>query len=169
MSLVGFKAQNHPQQTERRGARLSVDERGTDPAVFALLDLKYGFTVDVAASHENAKCKQWWTVETDGLAHSWAGHRVWCNPPYSNLMAWVEKAWLEVGDCPLIVMLVPANRTEQPWWQRWVEPQRDRPNSPLRVQFLPGRMRFTAPGMHAAPPNARPPFGCCLLIWDGAL
>lgn len=32
-------------------------------------------------------------------------------------------------------MLLPANRTEQGWWQRHVEP------------------------------NERPPFGCCLVIW----
>lgn len=166
MSLVGFKASNHPQQTGRRGARVSVDDRGTDPAVFAALDAKYHFTLDAAADAANAKCARYFDVAADGLEASWKGERVWCNPPYSDLDAWVRKAWLAAPLCPVIVMLVPANRTEQPWWQRWVEPDRDRPGSALRSEFLPGRMRFTAPGQHTAPPNSRPPFGCCLLIWS---
>ena len=62
-------------------------------------------------------------------------------------------------------MLLPANRPEQPWWQTWVEPYRDRPGSPLTVRFLPGRLRFIKPGATEIKPNERPPFGCCLLIW----
>jgi hypothetical protein len=99
----------------------------------------------------------------DGLAQSWAGERVWCNPPYSSIEPWLEKAWGE--DAELIVMLLPANRTEQGWWQRHVEPHRDR-GGRLRVEFLPGRMRFIAHDDDAIRPNARPPFGVCLLIWD---
>ena len=34
------------------------------------------------------------------------------------------------------------------------------------VEFLPGRMRFIAAGADDIGPNERPPFGCCLLIWE---
>jgi len=67
-------------------------------------------------------------------------------------------------------MLVPANRTEQGWWQRLVEPARL--EGALRVEFLAGRQRFVAPGdfvdMFGRPRGGdiRPPFGCCLLIWS---
>jgi hypothetical protein len=67
-----------------------------------------------------------------------------------------------------IVMLLPANRVEQGWWQDEVEPYRDKPDSPLRVEFLRGRMRFDRPGWTPGPKGDRPPFGCCLLIWDNA-
>jgi hypothetical protein len=92
---------------------------------------------------------------------------VWCNPPYSNIRPWVEKAWAEWlhGDVPLVVMLLPANRTEQGWWQDLVEPWRDRDGAPS-VEFLRGRTRFIAPGADGIGPNERPPFGCCLLIWE---
>lgn len=63
-------------------------------------------------------------------------------------------------------MLLPANRTEQQWWQLMVEPFRDRPGSPLSTRFLPGRMRFLRRGQTAVGPNERPPFGCLLLIWE---
>jgi hypothetical protein len=37
----------------------------------------------------------------------------------------------------LIVMLLPANRTEQGWWQKHIEPFRDRAMSRLTTEFLP--------------------------------
>jgi hypothetical protein len=101
----------------------------------------------------------------DGLAQSWKGERVWCNPPYSQIAPWVEKAWAET-DALVIVMLLPANRTEQGWWQEHVEPYRDRSASVLRCEFLKGRLRFIAAGQSEVGPNERPPFGCCLLIWE---
>jgi hypothetical protein len=102
------------------------------------------------------------TYEQDGLAQSWACERVWCNPPYSDIEPWVAKA--RIAGAELVVMLLPANRTEQGWWQRQVEPFRDRGRG-LRVEFLPGRPRFIRYGHDRVEPNQRPPFGCCLLIW----
>lgn len=166
MSVVGYRARNHRQQVAVRGALADVDDRATDWEDFRALDARFGFTIDVAASARNAKLPRYWTAEDDGLAQPWAGERVWCNPPYShpNLWRWVTKAWAETA-AELIVMLVPANRTEQRWWQELVEPRRDRAPYTFRCEFLPGRMRFVAPGAVGIGPNERPPFGCCLLIW----
>ena len=171
MSVVGYKARNHPQQVARGGARPDVDDRATPPEVFGPLQQRFGFTVDAAASPHNAKCPRFWTEADDGLAQRWTDERVWCNPPYSfpNLPAWVAKAWLEwqQDDHPgVIVMLLPANRTEQQWWQEMVEPYRDLPDSDLHVEFLPSRMRFLVRGQTEVGPDERPPFGCCLLIWE---
>lgn len=168
MSLVGFKAQNHPQQK----AKPHVDDRALTPEEFAKLHARFNFTIDVAASEKNAKLPRFYTVETDGLKASWAGERVYCNPPYSNIRPWLEKAWAEMSkmraeDCPeIVVMLLPANRTEQRWWQECLEPFRDRRGNNPRVEFLPGRMRFLAPDALEIKPNERPPFGCCLVIWE---
>lgn len=71
----------------------------------------------------------------------------------------------QTGKPELIVMLLPANRVEQAWWQDLVEPYRDRPDEDLRVEFLRGRMRFDRPGWVPGPKGDRPPFGCCLPIW----
>ena len=234
MTLAGFKAQNHPQQTAKRAAVDAVDDRGTDQAFFDSLSERFGgFTLDVAAAAHNAKCAAYYTLADDGLRMPWGralwqgppclmcdgsgldavsidrpipgtpftdgtrdhltglpcracnGHgrepssdelmrgplRVWCNPPYSDCGAWVRKAWVEwrSEDAPgLIVMLLPANRVEQGWWQDHVEPYRDRPGSPLRVEFLRGRMRFDRPGWTKPAKGDRPPFGCCLLIWSAS-
>lgn len=169
MSLVGFKARNHRQQVLVRGASAAVDNRATTPETFAPLNERFGgFTIDVAASADNAKCARFFTHEDDGLIQSWAGERVWCNPPYSDCGSWVEKAWLE-EDAELVVMLLPANRTEQRWWQAMVEPFRDRADSRLRTEFLPGRLRFIAHDKDRVEPNERPPFGCVLLVWTRAV
>jgi phage N-6-adenine-methyltransferase len=172
MTLAGFKAANHPQQTAKRGAADEVDDRGTDPEFIAKLEDRFGaFDLDVAAAEHNAKAPRYFGREVDGLAQFWSGRRVWCNPPYSDCGAWVRKAWREWRRTDdkrpsLIVMLLPANRVEQKWWQEHVEPFRDRPDSPLRVEFLPGRMRFIRPSWTPGPKGDRPPFGCALLIWE---
>jgi len=162
VSLVSFKGQNHPQQLAVRGAKPEVDDRQTSPEVFDPLHQRFRFTVDVAALAHNAKLKRYYTPLEDGLAQDWTGERVWCNPPYSSIEPWVVKAWAENAE--LVVMLVPANRTEQGWWQRHVEPWRDKSHR-FRCEFLPGRLRFIAHDADEIKPNERPPFGCCLLIW----
>lgn len=126
MTLIGKKARNHPQQVRRDGVDDSIDDRRTPGSVFNPLNETHRFTIDAAASADNAKCPRFFDRKRDGLAQSWAGERVWCNPPYSSIEPWVVKAWNEMRrGCELVVMLLPANRTEQGWWQTYVEPRRD--------------------------------------------
>lgn len=166
MSLLGYKAKNHRQQVLVAGPNKAVDDRTTTAETFDPLHARFGFTVDVAASTRNARLARFYTIEDDGLEQPWAGERVWCNPPYSDIGPWCEKAWAEPS--ALVVMLLPANRTEQTWWQEYVEPYRDRPGSRLTSEFLRGRLRFIAHDKDEVGPNERPPFGCCLLIWETA-
>lgn len=88
MSLVGFKGQNHPQQTAKRGPRPEVDNLETPREFFEPLDDRFGFNLDVAALPHNAKCKRYFTPEDNGLEQSWASAIVWCNPPYSDIASW---------------------------------------------------------------------------------
>lgn len=166
MGMSRFSARNHPQQVAKRGPDDATDNRATPPEWFAEMHARFRFTVDAAASAENHKLQRYFDLRTNGLEQPWAGERVWCNPPFSNLGAWAQKAWKEIAVTPLIVLLVPANRTEQRWWQDDIEPFRDRPGSPLRVEFIRHRRRFIAAGNAEVQRNERPPFGVCLLIWQ---
>jgi phage N-6-adenine-methyltransferase len=166
MSLVAFRARNHPQQAVRD----EVDDRRTPRDFFDPLHAERRFTVDAAASDANALLPVYWTRETNALVQPWRGHRVWCNPPYSGLAPWPEKAWAEMhAGCESVTMLLPANRCEQAWWQRHVEPYRDRGavgGISLTTRFLPGRMRFDWPADRVVPPKGdRPPFGLVLLTF----
>ena len=169
MTLHGFKAANHPQQTSLAGHRDDVNDRATPRELFDRLNERFGFTIDVAAAPHNTKCARFYTAADDGLAQSWFGERVWCNPPYSDIEPWVAKAWVPGPE--VVVMLLPANRTEQGWWQRLIEPYRDR-GTPMVVslttEFLPGRIKFLKPGESEVQPNNRPPFGCVLAIFTAA-
>lgn len=168
MSLVGFQAQNHRQQVGRRGSLDKVDDRRTPRSLFDPLNAEFKFTLDVAASAENALCESFYTIEDDGLEQPWHGS-VWCNPPYSDCGAWVRKAHLEWvrPSVRSIVMLLPANRTEQGWWQEQIECRRDRVGAQLYTRFLRGRLRFDTPDHDYTkqPKGNRPPFGCVLVIW----
>jgi phage N-6-adenine-methyltransferase len=163
VSLVRFGGRNHPQQVRRNGARPEVDERATPPELFDPLNERFGFTVDACALPRNAKLVRFWTPDDDGLVQDWSGERVWCNPPYSSIEPWVEKA--RGSGAELVVLLLPANRTEQGWWHRLVEADRDRGG--FQCEFLSGRQRFIAFDADTIKPNERPPFGVCLLIWEG--
>lgn len=129
------------------------------------------FDLDVAACAEAHCAEQYYTVEQNGLALPWVG-RVWCNPPWEHLRPWVEKAWaeLQASRCSVIAMLMPGNRTEQPWWQELVEPHRDRQERrwKLRTHFLPGRTSFGKPGDRLGEHAGSPPFTCVLLVWGGS-
>jgi hypothetical protein len=173
----------------RRGADDEVDDRETPPCVFAPLDLEFRFTLDVAAARHNAKCARYYALGAssvqrrqtslwseapvgdpsalaeDGLAQEWApAERVWCNPPFSDLPSWVAKA--HAAPCT-VVMLLPANRTEQPWWQSFVEPYRDQPGGCVATRFLGGRRTFLYAGEDIVnSTNKSPPFGIVIVVWD---
>lgn len=152
---------------------LDLDRRYTTRETMALcreLAQVEAWDLDVAADEESHWAPRWYDVQQNGLEQKWAG-RVWVNPPYSDVAAWVTKAWAEHerGATDVIAMLLPANRTEQPFWQDFVEPFRDRlPNAVLHTYHLPTRIKFGHPGNRDAVGVGSPPFGCVLLVWRRA-
>lgn len=110
----------------------ATPEWATPISLFAELEAEFGpFTLDACANAENAKVERFYSMADDGLAHSWAGERVWMNPPYGRgIGAWVKKAAIEPD---LAVCLLPA-RTDTAWFHDWC----------LRgqVRFLRGRVKF---------------------------
>ncbi|OYW72384.1 MAG: hypothetical protein B7Z37_25030 [Verrucomicrobia bacterium 12-59-8] len=167
MPLVGFSSEGHPQQSGKKEFNPAIDDRALPQPIFDKWHARFNFTVDAAASTANRKLSHYWTERDNGLDQSWAGHRVYCNPPFSDIAPWVRKAWAE-RMAQMVVLLLPANRTEQGWWQDMIEPFRDRTGSVLRIEFLKGRLRFLKPGERVIKGDSRPPFGCLLAIWDWA-
>jgi phage N-6-adenine-methyltransferase len=125
---------------------------------FDELNAEFGFTLDVCATTENAKCTRYFDLAKDGLAQDWSGDICWMNPPYSSglLKKWVEKAFQESLRGALVVALVPAN-TDTKWWHEFVEPVR-LGHFDGEVRFLKGRKRF---GNKKQPA----PFGSAVVIF----
>jgi phage N-6-adenine-methyltransferase len=155
------------------------DVRETPKRLFAELDTEFRFTLDACATHQNALCTRYYTLEgrfsrgqwqsaEDGLKGSWGGERVWCNPPFSELDIWTDKAWAEQEHALSICMLVPANRTDQPWWQKNVAPYIKKIG--FDVRWRDQRDRFTVDGgkpiLNKQGKVGTPSFACCLLIWS---
>lgn len=145
-----------------------TDDRWTPRALFD--GLRIPFTVDVAASAANTKCERYYDRAADGLSQSWVGEIAFCNPPYSNIEPWIAKGHVEMArGCRRITYLLPANRTEQPWWHDLIEPWRD-DDLGIQTAYIKGRVRFecatgvvkSVAGSRGGKKNtggAQPPFG----------
>jgi phage N-6-adenine-methyltransferase len=131
-----------------------TDDWGTPSEFYAGLHHEFGFTLDVAASHTNAKCDRYFTVEDDGLAQPWAPEICWMNPPYGrSIPAWVAKAWHESTLGATVVGLLPA-RTDTAWWHDYVLKAGE-------LRFVRGRLRFYGIAKDA-------PFPSAVAIWRPA-
>jgi phage N-6-adenine-methyltransferase len=137
------------------------DEWETPPQIFDPLDAEFDFDVDVCASNDNAKCQIYFPELSNGLTMDWVsrGYKSsWCNPPYSNLKAWIAKNAEEAKRGMTCVMLIPA-RTDTKAWHTYIYDAklwRFRPG--VEVRFLPGRVKFVG-GAHCAP------FPSCIVIF----
>jgi phage N-6-adenine-methyltransferase len=83
-------------------------EYETPDEIFLPLDKEFGFTLDVCATAENAKCKMYFSKEDDALSKKWEGV-CWMNPPFGRMMQkFVKKAHEEWKAGATVVMLIPV-------------------------------------------------------------
>jgi phage N-6-adenine-methyltransferase len=70
------------------------------------------FELDPCTTADNPLgTKRFYTKKEDGLWRDWAPYSVFCNPPYDNIPAWLNKAVLEANkdeDEAKVCMLLPA-------------------------------------------------------------
>ncbi len=108
----------------------------TPQGLFDELNGDFGFTLDPCATHENAKCKKYFTKEDDGLKHDWGKEIVFMNPPYRRgvTIKWMKKAYASSLKGATVVCLVPA-RTDTRWWH-------DYSMKASEIKFVKGRLKF---------------------------
>lgn len=129
----------------------ATDMWATPQDLFDRLNAKHAFTTDVCAIAENAKCKNYYDPETDGLKQEWKGV-CWMNPPYGrSIGAWMKKAYESSRGGATVVCLVPA-RTDTAWWHDYA----------MRgeITFLRGRLKF---GGH----KNSAPFPSAIVVFEG--
>lgn len=113
---------------------------------FNRLDQEFGFTLDVCATAETAKCDKYFSPETDGLKQDWTGV-CWMNPPYGREIGkWVQKAFEESRKGALVVCLIPA-RTDTSYWHEYCL-------KAAEIRFVRGRLKFGASKNSAPFPSA---------------
>lgn len=104
---------------------------------FKELDREFHFTLDPCSTDENAKCQKHFTIKEDGLAQSWKGETVFCNPPYGReLPKWIKKCFDEShgGGATAVVMLIPA-RTDTRAFHEYIYHKAE-------IRFIRGRLKF---------------------------
>lgn len=130
-------------------ASSKTDLWSTPQGFYDALHSEFNFQTDVCATDENAKCANYYTAETDGLAQMWSGV-CWMNPPYGRtIKAWMRKAWESSQDGATVVCLVPA-RTDTAWWHDYAMKG--------EIRYVRGRLKF---GGH----KNSAPFPCAVVIF----
>lgn len=105
----------------------------TPQDIFDKLNFEFGFTVDVCAIPENAKCLNYYTPEQDGLSQEWKGV-CWLNPPYGREIGkWLKKAYESSLKETIVVCLIPS-RTDTKYWHDYVMKG--------EIRFIRGRLKF---------------------------
>jgi phage N-6-adenine-methyltransferase len=139
----------------------ATDQWATPQALFDVLNAEFAFDLDVCASHENAKCRSYFTEVDNALARDWVG-TCWMNPPYGNVIGdWMRKAYESAQTGATVVCLVPA-RTDTAWWWDYARFG--------EIRFLRGRLRFGNAEASAPFPSAVVGFGPgitpCVKWWE---
>jgi len=136
------------------------DDWGTPQDLFDALNKEFGFTLDPCADGNNHKCAKYYTVEQDGLAQSWAGETVFCNPPYSKRggqAKWIEKCHREARENGItVVALLPA-RTDTKVFHRYILGQSE-------IRFIQGRLNFE---VQKGEKGGRAPFPNMIVVFKG--
>lgn len=99
------------------------DNYQTPEFLYQALEREFGLSLDPCPLNPEP--------EKDGLAMDWTGETVFCNPPWSDIQPWVDKAL--VSNC-LTVFVLPA-RTDTAWFQKLA-------NSGAELRFFRKRVHF---------------------------
>lgn len=123
------------------GGKTATNSWSTPEALLKDLHAEFGFTLDPCPLDDSPIAGAG-LFGKDGLLGDWRGHRVFVNPPYSDIGPWIARC--RDGEC--VVYLVPA-RTDTAWWHEWALKADE-------VRFLRGRLKFGGATTNAPFPSA---------------
>lgn len=128
----------------------------TPRTIYTNLDHEFKFVGDVAASDANHLHRDYLTVNDDALTVDWskrfgAGYK-WCNPPYSDVGPWVDKAASERST----VMLVPSDTSV-----KWAMKAYDTADE---IRLINGRISFVRADTQE--PQGGNNKGSMLIVWN---
>ena len=124
------------------------DEWATPQDTFDWLNREFQFDVDLAASQENTKCEEFYSIEKSALAAHWAEAFPdgvgWCNPPYSRGLQgkFIEKAAEERVKGFTTVMLLPARTDTRAFHKHIYDETKWTAREGVEIRLLRGRLKF---------------------------
>jgi len=139
------------------------DEWETPKDLFDELNKEFNFTLDPCCTKENAKCKNNYTKNDDGLSKSWKNEIVFVNPPYGRKIGkWIKKSYEESLNGNIIVLLIPA-RTDTLYWHNYIF-------NKAEIVFIKGRLKFINRSLPSYNENGKlspAPFPSAIIIYNG--
>lgn len=124
-------------------SKFNKDHWETPQWLFNYLDSMHRFDIDLCATKQNAKLQNYLSDENGGnsLDEDWhkLGKAGFCNPPYSNIKPWIQKAISELEKDFMTVMLIPTPNGESHY--------KDIFDLGLPLQFINGRLAFYNPSL----------------------
>ena len=118
-----------------------------------------GFGVDLAATRENGLCHTYVDRSVNALEQQWSrfANAGWCNPPYSRIDPWLQKAVAEARDGFTSVFLVLAPNGEERYGDLVFDVASE-------VVWITGRLAYLTPDGKPTQGNTR---GSCLVVYRG--
>ena len=116
------------------------DSNGTIDGIFNQLNREFNFTLDAAASDDNAKCEKYYTIDDDALEKDWSNEVVFCAPPNDkvNKGNFIKKAWDESRKGAVVVLFLPVDTSTKLFLYEILKGQ---------VRFIHGRLKFYTNGI----------------------
>lgn len=140
------------------GRTTDKDHYETPEALWVKLQRDFEFNVDCAASLENTKCADFYSLERSFLTapvSEFRFKRCWLNCPFSQKLDFLSRAALIRSVADVVATIVPNNARETDWWWLWVKNHAD------EIVNLSPRVYYELDGV----PQKNVPFSSCLVIY----
>jgi site-specific DNA-methyltransferase (adenine-specific) len=119
----------------------------TPPDFWQAVDDVYDFQIDVCAHAENAKvpCFIGWVADALDLWNPWIIHesserlRAWCNPGFSSVLPWHQRAFIEAQKHPSAIVAVIGIPGASQEWYAFAQAHAD------EIIHLASRVNYLAP------------------------
>lgn len=130
------------------------DQWETPRWLFNKLNKEFNFDIDVCATYYNNKCARFIDKEINCLDVGWEGRKCFMNPPYSNAMPFIKKAWEESKN-NLVICLLKVDPSTR-WWSVFWDYETQQPKAGCRIRYvthpknsqLGCRVKFDPPPKH---------------------
>ncbi len=133
----------------------------TPTSLYDSLNKEFNFIIDLCSNGINSKCYNWSKDYLEDDLIDLRGYSCFMNPPYSNPLPFIKKAYEDSKLCR-IVSLLKCDTSTKAWAVFW-DYENNKPKSGVEIRFLPKRLKFERNGV---PSKHSANFASVIVIFD---
>ena len=141
----------------RHLSQIKVDDEYETPNYLlrkAMIEFDILPFLDVCATSENTKFRDYFTQEINALNQEW-DENFFMNPPYSKINEFMKKAYLQHFKHNVDALILIYAKTDTKFWHEFIE-------NKAEVHFIKGRIRFLKNNTKT---KNSAPYGSCWVIY----